>query len=113
MLGTFLLPLEIAMPVVVSKLIVGDRPLRLYRLGLPARLLLAIPYLFLVISLPDLGAGGDGVPTWLYVGFLLISMPYRACANAMFVSQMAFFARVSDPRVGGARQQHTAPRPRE
>ena len=41
------------------------------------------------------------VPVWFY-GFLIFSIVFQNVAsNVMFVTQMSFFARVSDPSIGG------------
>ncbi|KFG58351.1 putative Acetyl-coenzyme A transporter, partial [Toxoplasma gondii RUB] len=37
----------------------------------------------------------------LYGAMFLITGVYSVCSDLMFVSQMAFFAQVSDPRIGG------------
>ena len=42
-----------------------------------------------------------GFPTYYYALVIGVSAVHRAFVYAMFVAQMAFFARISDPVIGG------------
>ena len=41
------------------------------------------------------------MPTWLYAAILVASMVASMVSQTMFVAQMAFYNRVSDPAIGG------------
>lgn len=113
LIGTLFVPLEITLPILLSRVTSGPRPLMLYAYAVPLRLALSLLHLPVLWALPDLRALGGHVPWSVYAMVLAVGVPYRACATAMFVSQMAFFAKVADPRVGGAcARRATPPQPR-
>ncbi|KAI4455931.1 solute carrier family 33 acetyl-coa transporter -related [Holotrichia oblita] len=97
-----LIPLQIALPLVISKYTTGPRPMDVFVKAIPFRLLFGFVGAFLVwitpIIVPDATAG---LP-FLYYALLLVSYAlHQICVYCMFVSIMAFFARISDPMVGG------------
>lgn len=57
-----------------------------------------------IVVAPNLHVLGPGsaMPLWVYASLIVLGALHRLACNAMFVAQMAFFAKVSDPRVGGA-----------
>jgi len=76
-------------------------PLLLWGSCYPLRLLLglcSLPIIYLVSAArTDAGA----VPSWLYAAILIAAMAASMVSQTMFVAQMAFYNRVSDPAIGG------------
>ena len=71
-------------------------------MGFPLRLLFSALLVAVVALVPDISAQqGATLPMWTYAAAIAVSVCHRFACNLMFVSQMSFFARVSDPRVGG------------
>ncbi|KAK9744731.1 Acetyl-coenzyme A transporter 1 [Popillia japonica] len=97
-----LIPLQIALPLVISKYTTGPRPMDVFVKAIPFRLLFGFVGAFLVwitpIIVPDATAG---LPFLYYILLLVSYALHQICVYCMFVSIMAFFARISDPLVGG------------
>lgn len=108
-LTLLLTPVQIIVPMVVTKYTASDRPFDLaIRSYLPRTLLAALSAFALVHFAPreTYAAMKEGEATWwdiwpYYAALLTVSLAYSVFAANMFVSQMAFFARVSDPAIGG------------
>jgi PAT family acetyl-CoA transporter-like MFS transporter 1 len=97
-----LIPVQLALPLVIAKYTTGPRPLDIFLKAIPYRLLFGFVAAFLVwvtpILVPD---ASQGLP-FLYVTFLVLCYAlHQVCVYCMFVSIMAFFAKVSDTSVGG------------
>nr|XP_008197242.1 PREDICTED: acetyl-coenzyme A transporter 1 [Tribolium castaneum]XP_971594.2 PREDICTED: acetyl-coenzyme A transporter 1 [Tribolium castaneum] len=97
-----LIPVQLALPLVIAKYTTGPRPLDIFLKAIPYRLLFGFVAAFLVwvtpVLVPD---GSQGLP-FLYVVFLVICYAlHQVCVYCMFVSIMAFFAKISDSSVGG------------
>jgi len=75
------------------------KPLGVFLGAYIGRLLNGCLLLLLVLALSLLTRGE--IPPWLYAVGVVASGSTAAATAAMFVSQMAFFNRVSDPAIGG------------
>ena len=76
-------------------------PLLVFLTGFKARLVNGVLTVMLIFGLDVATEGGAAIPLWLYgIGIGIIAVGGVASA-AMFVAQMAFFNRVSDPKIGG------------
>lgn len=95
-----LVPLQIILPIVISKYTAGSRPMNVYTKAFPYRLVLTI-VATAVVYLGSLVIEGHEVPTYFYILLLISYAFYQITLYSMFVAAMAFFARVSDPKVGG------------
>jgi len=108
-LSLILTPVQSIIPMIVTKFTAGDRPLDLaVHAYLPRTVFAAFSGVVLVYFAPtaSFAAAKQGhsiiADVWpFYVLMLLLSGVYSVFAACMFVSQMAFFAKVSDPRIGG------------
>ena len=96
-LSSILMPLEIILPILGSDWVSGPMPLNLalwvypFRVGVVALTGLLAFYTPLMEPTP-----------WLFWVLMLAVALIGSVANEwMFVSQMAFFAKVSDPAMGG------------
>ncbi|PHJ22804.1 acetyl-coenzyme a transporter [Cystoisospora suis] len=101
-----ILPLGIMCPMMVGRFLRGRFPLRIFSYGYIARMAMCFVWAGAVGWTGSLLAdGGVGMSStrWalLYGVMFLITSVYNVCSDLMFVSQMAFFAQVSDPRIGG------------
>jgi MFS transporter, PAT family, solute carrier family 33 (acetyl-CoA transportor), member 1 len=96
-----LVPLQIFLPLLISKHITGKYPMDIYIKAIPYRLLLTLFISTLVWATPLIIGGSNEVPVYYYVLILVIYSFYQVFLYAMFCAAMAFFAKVSDPRMGG------------
>lgn len=95
-----LVPIQIVLPFIISKHTTGSRPMKIFIKAIPYRLCLTI-FAPIIVYLTPLIIKGDYIP-YYYYGILLLNYGlYQITLYAMFVSVMAFFARISDPAVGG------------
>eukprot|EP00933_Yihiella_yeosuensis_P066920 TRINITY_DN7144_c0_g3_i1.p1 TRINITY_DN7144_c0_g3~~TRINITY_DN7144_c0_g3_i1.p1 ORF type:complete len:448 (+),score=73.96 TRINITY_DN7144_c0_g3_i1:97-1440(+) len=95
----FITPLEIALPWLLSRFTVGPKPLTVIIVTYIPRTLLTV-----LTALFAFGVGtniASPTPTGVYMGVFAITILQGIVSNAMFVAHMAFFAKVSDPAIGG------------
>lgn len=96
-----MVPLQIFLPLAVSKYTTGSKPMEVYIKAIPFRIVFGLFASAIVALTPyTLGANGD-VPVYLYVILLVNYSFYQIFLYCMFVAVMAFFAKISDPAVGG------------
>lgn len=95
-----LVPLQIILPLVLSKYTIGPRPMDIYLKAIPYRLIFGILAAMLVWITPHV-VHNHIIPHYYYILLLVSYALHQVCVYSMFVSVMAFFARVSDPSVGG------------
>ncbi|XP_041978909.1 acetyl-coenzyme A transporter 1 [Aricia agestis] len=100
LLAVPLVPVQIIMPVILAKHTTGPAPLSLWLRAFPLRLLVGPLAAILVALTPSLL--GDTGPSYFYLLILMaMYIFHQTCLYCMFVAVMAFFAKVSDPTVGG------------
>merc|ERR1719220_1640566 len=107
MMAVPLIPIQIILPLIISKYTAGPRPLKIWAdaylprvfLGLVATWI-AYETKFLGTKNPDREVGLD-YPMWWYFIIILLYAAHQICASCHFVSIMAFHAKVSDPEIGG------------
>ncbi|XP_011501252.1 PREDICTED: acetyl-coenzyme A transporter 1 [Ceratosolen solmsi marchali] len=95
-----MIPLQIILPVFISKYTVGSQPMNIYLKAIPYRLLFGLVAAFLVWITPYFIRNGE-VPVYYFILLVILYFLHQICASCMFVASMAFFARISDPAVGG------------
>lgn len=96
-----LVPLQIFLPLVVSKYTTGPKPMEVYIKAIPYRIIFAILASAIVWLTPYTMSANSDVPIYLYVILVVNYAFYQICLYCMFVAVMAFFAKISDPAVGG------------
>ncbi|XP_022905132.1 acetyl-coenzyme A transporter 1 [Onthophagus taurus] len=97
-----LIPLQIALPLIISKYTTGPRPMDIFIKFIPYRLLFGFVAAFLVWITPILAPNAtESIPLIYYALLLICYVLHQICVYSMFVSIMAFFAKISDPIVGG------------
>ncbi|KAL4713988.1 hypothetical protein ACJJTC_005619 [Scirpophaga incertulas] len=100
LLAVPLVPVQIIMPVILAKHTTGPTPFTLWLRAFPLRLLVGPVVALLVALTPSLL--GDSGPSYSYLFILMcLYIFHQACLYCMFVAVMAFYAKVSDPTVGG------------
>jgi len=92
-------PISIVLPSIVARYTAGPRPLDLFVNCYIPRLVLAVASAGVVFYAPTDWEAGNLVV--FYGALLTVGILGTACGTAMFVSHMAFFARIADPSVGG------------
>lgn len=95
-----LVPLQIILPLVISKYTAGPRPMKVYVKAIPYRIGFAVLAAVIVWFTPMMFVNNE-VPTYYYFLLLANYGIYQITLYSMFVAIMAFFARISDPAVGG------------
>lgn len=101
LLAVPLVPLQILLPLVISKYTTGPRPMNVYVMALPFRMVLSVASSAIVWMTPFTLSESGAVPVYYYVLLLVDYALYQVFLYSMFVAVMAFFAKISDPAVGG------------
>ncbi|XP_029963858.1 acetyl-coenzyme A transporter 1 [Salarias fasciatus] len=100
LLAVPMVPLQILLPVVISRYTAGPRPLDVFYKAFPFRLLIGLEYALLVWWTPSVKQAG-GFPVYYYAIVLLSYAVHQVALYSMYVACMAFHAKVSDPLIGG------------
>uniref|UniRef100_A0A9L0S635 Acetyl-coenzyme A transporter 1 n=1 Tax=Equus caballus TaxID=9796 RepID=A0A9L0S635_HORSE len=100
LLAVPMVPLQIILPLIISKYTAGPQPLNIFYKAMPYRLLLGLEYALLVWWTPKVEHQG-GFPAYYYIVVLLSYALHQVTLYSMYVSIMAFNAKVSDPLIGG------------
>ena len=98
MIGLFLTVPSLLAPKLVDKYTTGRRPFDLFIRGTVPRLVLIACSMLLYRMAPTPFDTSNQV--W-YAALGVLSLVYTLLSQAMFVAMMAFFTRISDPRIGG------------
>eukprot|EP00931_Biecheleriopsis_adriatica_P043120 TRINITY_DN24652_c0_g1_i2.p1 TRINITY_DN24652_c0_g1~~TRINITY_DN24652_c0_g1_i2.p1 ORF type:complete len:468 (+),score=79.11 TRINITY_DN24652_c0_g1_i2:112-1404(+) len=94
----FVTPLEIGMPWLLAPLTAGPKPLSVVLAAyLPRTALTLLAGLFAYA----VGSIAQPTPIGVYAGVFALTILQGVASNAMFVAHMAFFAKISDPSIGG------------
>merc|ERR1719433_499101 len=101
MLAIPMMPLQIVLPWIISRYTSGPRPMDVFLKAIPARLVLCVVMAGLVAATPGFQLEDGSFPLHYYALLIFIYGVYQVALYSMFVSCMAFYARVSDPVVGG------------
>ncbi|XP_051512059.1 acetyl-coenzyme A transporter 1-like [Myxocyprinus asiaticus] len=100
LLAVPMVPLQILLPLVISKYTAGPRPLDVFYKAFPFRLLIGLEYALLVWWTPTVQQE-EGFPVYYYAVVLLSYAVHQVALYSMYVACMAFHAKVSDPVIGG------------
>ena len=102
LLATLTTPVHILLPWLVSKFAPKSSPLQSFRKMYPVRLFFQIVSVVLILFTPYALSADSGVAlAAFYALCLLLSIVESGVVQIMFMSQMSFFAKVSDPVIGG------------
>ncbi|XP_045580785.1 acetyl-coenzyme A transporter 1 isoform X1 [Salmo salar] len=100
LLAVPMVPLQILLPLIISKYTAGPRPLDVFYRAFPFRLLIGLEYALLVWWTPSLKQDGE-FPLYYYAIVLFSYALHQVALYSMYVACMAFHAKVSDPVIGG------------
>ena len=102
-----LTPIQIILPLLISKYTAGPRPMNVWLKAYLPRLLFGYLMCYIVylastigVASPDREVGLD-YPMWYYAFLIGSSLVHQVLIYCNFVSIMAFHAKVSDPEIGG------------
>lgn len=96
-----MMPTEIILPLIVTKYTTGPKPTETYIKFIPFRIIFSVCAVLIVWKTPNM------INEWGQASFILLflilanNILYDTCVNSMYLGMTAFFAKVSDPRVGG------------
>ncbi|KAK2716881.1 acetyl-coenzyme A transporter 1-like [Artemia franciscana] len=96
-----LIPLQIILPFVISKYTSGRMPMKIFMKAFPYRLVMGLEYAMLVWMTPWFKNKDGNFPSYYYMIIVVSYALHQVAVYSMFVSVMAYFARISDPSVGG------------
>ncbi|KAF6208983.1 hypothetical protein GE061_014726, partial [Apolygus lucorum] len=96
-----IVPLQIILPIIVTKLNHPRRPMDLYLKAFPYRLAFNLVGALFVYVTPMIIKANTDIPFYYYLLLTGILAIHQVTTSAMFVQQMAFFAMVSDADAGG------------
>eukprot|EP00117_Sycon_ciliatum_P015805 scpid60772/ scgid15509/ Acetyl-coenzyme A transporter 1; Solute carrier family 33 member 1 len=103
MLGVPVVPLQIVLPLIISRYTAGPRPLTVYMYAYVPRLLFGFVFAALIWWTRSFGQqnGAGHFPGYFYVAVVALYALHQVTVYSMFVAIMAWHSRISDPRVGG------------
>nr|CAG4639950.1 EOG090X04K8 [Daphnia pulex]SVE84813.1 EOG090X04K8 [Daphnia pulex] len=101
LLAVPLVPLQIVLPLFISRYTAGPRPMQVFINAIPYRLMFGFIYAGLVWITPQFQSSDGQFPFYYYLMVVIIYAIHQVAVYSMFVAVMAFFAKVSDPQVGG------------
>ncbi|XP_076057944.1 acetyl-coenzyme A transporter 1 [Oratosquilla oratoria] len=96
-----LTPVQVFLPLIISRYTAGPRPMDVFLGAFPIRLLFGLVFAGLVWITPMFNEGDGHFPFYYYGLVVAIYILHQIVANCMFVAIMAFFAKISDASVGG------------
>lgn len=97
-----LIPLQIVLPFIISKFTTGPFPMNFYIKMFPYRLFMTVVITVFVYFTPMMfAAHEDGIPVYYYAAIVTLYLIYQVPLRGMYVADMSFMAKVSDPLVGG------------
>ena len=104
LMSTVMIPISVFAQSWVSKAYLageGTKPVSIFLHSYKARVVIGASLVALIHVIRAAGSAEAGFPAWVWaVGFLPLALG-TAASQIMFVAQMAFFNRVSDPKIGG------------
>ncbi|RWS28600.1 acetyl-coenzyme A transporter 1-like protein [Leptotrombidium deliense] len=101
LLAVPLVPLQILLPLVISKYTSGPKPLNIFLKAYPYRLFFGVVFSFLLYWTRIVRYADGTFPIYYYVVLVLVYAVHQITLYSMFVALMAFHARTSDPAIGG------------
>lgn len=96
-----LTPVQVFLPLYISRYTAGPEPLTPFVVTYPLRLLFGLVFAGIVWMTPIFKLADGSFPFHYYAIIVIVYLIHQVFANCMFVGVMAFFARISDSSVGG------------
>lgn len=101
MLAIPLIPIQIILPLIISKYTAGTQPLNIFLKAMPYRMLIGLWFMFFVWWTPAWKTSDGEYPLMYYVIIVITYAFHQVTLYCMFVAHMAFHAKISDPAIGG------------
>lgn len=101
MMAVPMIPLQVILPWMLSKWTNGPRPLDVFIKAYPIRLLFGFVSVFLVYWTSIAKEADGSFPFYYYGVLLLVYFAHQLTVYPIYVALMAFYAKVSDPTIGG------------
>ncbi|KAL4220930.1 hypothetical protein ACF0H5_019196 [Mactra antiquata] len=96
-----MVPVQIVLPIIISKYTAGPRPMNVFLKAILPRIIMGVVNAYIIHLAHSVQTSPGEFPTYFY-GILLASyMIHQVFVYSVFVSQMAFHAKISDPVIGG------------
>jgi PAT family acetyl-CoA transporter-like MFS transporter 1 len=95
-----LVPVQIVLPFLISRYTAGPKPMLFYIKAFPVRLFMTVIFALWVYYTPRMMVNNE-FPFYYYIAIVAIYMVYQVPFRSMYVADMSFFAKISDPLVGG------------
>ncbi|KAK7486147.1 hypothetical protein BaRGS_00022613 [Batillaria attramentaria] len=96
-----MVPVQIILPLMISKYTHGPRPMDVWLKAYPYRVLLGPVYAAVVLWSYSVQPTPGEFPWYFYVVTLSVYALHQVFVYMVFVAQMAFHAKISDPIIGG------------
>lgn len=101
LLAVPMVPLQIILPWMISRLTCGPRPLDVAITAYPYRLIFGIIFPLVVYWTPSVKLPDGSFPYYYYGVLIIVYALHQVTVYSIFVTMMAFHAAVSDPSIGG------------
>lgn len=101
LLAVPLVPLQIFLPWIISRMTCGPRPLNVLIKAYPIRLLFGLIFPIVIYMTPLFKLENGEFPFHYYLILIFIYGLHQITVYCIFVSMMAFQAAISDPSIGG------------
>ena len=101
MLWVPMFPLQIILPWFLSKYTSGPRPLNLFLVSYPIKMLFGLVVTAIVYFTYASKLSDGSFPVYYYAIVLITFAIRTIIGNAVFVSLLSFFAKIADPTIGG------------
>ncbi|XP_078617067.1 acetyl-coenzyme A transporter 1-like [Branchiostoma floridae x Branchiostoma japonicum] len=101
LLAVPLTPIQILLPLVISRYTAGPRPMDTFLKAMPLRLLMGVELAAMVFLTPYFKNDDGSFPLYYYAMILVSYSLHQVTLYSMFVASMAFHAQISDPVIGG------------
>lgn len=99
-ISPLLLLVGLLLPAITSRA-VSNKPLDMYMWGMPLKILTSLLG-WVMVQYTSSAYGGGKSPSMLFFASLVtIMVLHEVAGNLMFISSMSFFAKISDPSIGG------------
>lgn len=101
LLAVPMVPLQIFLPWIISRIICGPRPLDILIRAYPIRLLFGFIFPLVVYITPSFKLPDGSFPVYYYLMLIVVYGSHQVTVYCIYVSLMAYHAAISDPKIGG------------
>jgi len=85
----------------VSGNLVANKPLDIFMIGIPLKILTSIFYWAIIQQTKLVYAGGKSPDIYYFCSLVLVLVTHQVAGDLIFSSMMSFFTKVADPTIGG------------